>query len=1207
MNMQVTPDSITTDRFRDVVIQHVPRELLDQHHPARQGIGRVVPSIGRISIVQRGPSLAYAHAVSMQFPEQKFAVGVLSDEDGKLRWRNRCTACGEHTLWCRHTLALLDVTRCVVLRERGEPWRLISGARPPNWLIEDSAPPSRLAESILPASIDAVMKALVPTSVFEPEGAESQPEPAQPSSAPPQETQNAPADTMPQSAQTDSEVHAWLAQFMPFMTEAPARETEVRPLPEGRVVMLVTLDPVGKGVWTRLLVRPAFLPNDNVLRGKRLLALESPTPPATQSILAQLPTNERARLQAFRALSVGDTGKPGFGHVQGGLDHDLLYAWIADQRCFLDQSGDGVARALTVLPPRAPVLVWQTDSKGQRLTVEPDRGARRFVCANPPLLIDSIAGEVTPLTMPLALLEQLLTAPPVAEAEMAQFLLAWRPIAATHRLPSPDDDQIHLKQAAPRALALLKVIEVEGSQREWQRKHEKTLAITAFVSFKYGRGMVRCGATEQRVHVREDEALVAYDRDREAERVLEGHLIRAGLERCARIGRPRPKQPDFATEFFHRNDLRAQVAAIVKALVRTGIQVELSPAMGITMVEVDAETRYAAAAEVEGGKAFDLDVGVAVGGERVSLSGVVAALMADPAFHATSEDERDTAQELVAELPDGRLLRLSAIEARKIVAPVLEWIDYARASSDKPTRIRVPRAGVLAHAAERGQLPEGLAWPGGEQILAIADALRSAAVAPVPPTPMGFQGELRQYQQEGVRWLRALEIAGLGGILADDMGLGKTVQLLASIALSRHETPGQAPVLLVVPTSLVSNWISEARKFTPQLRVLALRGADRASRFAEIPESDLVITTYPLVWRDVNELKQHPYSACLLDEAGAVKNAASTTRDAITQLTTERTLIISGTPIENALTELWSFADLALPGLLGGKREFGKHYRSPIENGAGERRDEAQARLSRRIKPFILRRKKKDVATDLPEKTVAVRTIDLSERARASYDGLHTALSEEVRAVIAERGLAQSTICTLDALNKMQRFCCYPKLVLDGPRAQRLETDKLDLLLDMLAELVSEGRRILVFSQFVTFLEVIDQAVRDRGITTPIMLHGKTKNRDELVTQFQEGNAPIFLISLKAGGVGLNLTRADTVILASPWWNSAAEEQAEDRAYRIGQTNPVIVYKLITNATVEEHAMMISARKAALAASVLDDGMSTGGSLTEEDINLFFK
>jgi len=401
----------------------------------------------------------------------------------------------------------------------------------------------------------------------------------------------------------------------------------------------------------------------------------------------------------------------------------------------------------------------------------------------------------------------------------------------------------------------------------------------------------------------------------------------------------------------------------------------------------------------------------------------------------------------------------------------------------------------------------------------------------------------------------------------------------------------------------MGNWRREAERFTPDLRVLVLHGPHRGAHFEAIGEHDLVITTYPLLPRDQETLGGQSYSFLILDEAQNIKNPKSKAAGVVRSLRTEQRLCLTGTPMENHLGELWAQFDFLLPGFLADENQFKRYWRTPIETH-GDR--ERQMRLARRVAPFMLRRRKQDVLEELPPKTEIIRSVPLHADQAALYESIRLSMERRVRQAIAAQGLARSHITILDALLKLRQTCCHPRLLSLAAASKVKHSAKLDLLMDLLPEQLEEGRRILLFSQFTTMLGLIEQELTRRGIAYA-KLTGQTLKRDEIIERFRSGEVAVFLISLKAGGVGLNLTEADTVILYDPWWNPAVETQAADRAHRIGQDKPVFVYKLITEDTVEERILALQAKKQALADAIYREGESQQAEgLTAEDLQALF-
>ena len=512
-------------------------------------------------------------------------------------------------------------------------------------------------------------------------------------------------------------------------------------------------------------------------------------------------------------------------------------------------------------------------------------------------------------------------------------------------------------------------------------------------------------------------------------------------------------------------------------------------------------------------------------------------------------------------------------------------------------RVRLP----MLDAARLAALEEGLRlrWFGGQRLLELGRRLRGFdGIRPVP-APDGLALELRPYQLHGLAWLQFLREHDLGGILADDMGLGKTPQTLAHLLEEKNAGRAKHPNLVIAPTSLMTNWRLEAEKFTPSLRVLVLHGEDRHEHFKRIPDADIVLTTYPLVLRDLKKLEKHQYHALVLDEAQSIKNAKSGAAQAVGGLKAKHRLCLTGTPLENHLGELWSLFHFLMPGFLSDEKHFRELYRNPIERHGDNVRRNA---LAARIKPFILRREKTLVASELPPKTEIVERVELEGTQRDLYETLRTSMSDRVREEIEKYGLARSQIMILDALLKLRQTCLDPRLVkLDAARKAK-HSAKLEWFLETLPRMLEEGRSVLVFSAFSSMLELLEPELEGRGIAYS-KLTGDTKDRPKQINAFQNGETRVFLISLKAGGVGLNLTAADTVIHLDPWWNPAAENQATDRAHRIGQTKAVFVYKLVAAGSLEERILQLQNRKAELAKGILEGSLSESTALTQRDLD----
>lgn len=503
--------------------------------------------------------------------------------------------------------------------------------------------------------------------------------------------------------------------------------------------------------------------------------------------------------------------------------------------------------------------------------------------------------------------------------------------------------------------------------------------------------------------------------------------------------------------------------------------------------------------------------------------------------------------------------------------------DLAAIADSQGKTLRLPRAAAaFTDAAISGfQHEESASWLKGVQRLDEAAALTVSI-------PTGLQAELRDYQREGVVWMSRMAHAGLGAILADDMGLGKTVQTLA-LLLGRA---AHGPALVVAPTSVCGNWITEAQRFAPSLRVVAFGEGDRAAMLEALGPGDVIVASYALAMIESTAFAQVPWSTLVLDEAQMLKNAATQRGRAIASLKADFRLALTGTPVENRLSDLWSIMNLLNPGLLGRSNDFNERFAIPIER---QRDEPARARLRRLMSSFLLRRTKAQVLADLPERTETVLRVEPGQREREFLEAIRRAAIERVAGLDEED--PQQSFHVLAELTRLRRAACDPRLVapdlgLIGEKVQEFER---------LARELSAGRhKALVFSQFTDFLDLLGERLTQAGIAFQT-LTGSTPaaERNRRVAAFQAGEGDLFLISLKAGGFGLNLTAADYVIIVDPWWNPAAEDQASGRAHRIGQQRPVTVYRLVTAGSIEEQIIDLHRRKRDLADGVLE-GQDSG-------------
>jgi SNF2 family DNA or RNA helicase len=582
--------------------------------------------------------------------------------------------------------------------------------------------------------------------------------------------------------------------------------------------------------------------------------------------------------------------------------------------------------------------------------------------------------------------------------------------------------------------------------------------------------------------------------------------------------------------------------------------------------------------EQEGGTDWlDLWVSITVDGESVPLAAVLAAL---------------TLGEEHVVLRSGLFFRTDRPEFDRLHSLVRAAGELREPEGDQIS-VGTHDLGLWAQLAELGVVDDQAAeW------VRRAKALRDLTDIP-RPAPTGVVSELRSYQRDGFHWLAFLWQHGLGGILADDMGLGKTLQVLALVAHTRATT--DRPFLVVAPTSVVGAWVGEAARHTPGLRVRAITAsaARRSASIAEIAaDADVVVTSYTLQRLETQAYTEVEWAGLVLDEAHQVKNHRSKAYSSVRRVEAPFRLAVTGTPFENRLLELWSLLSIVTPGIYPQPRSFTDNVVRPVEKQGD---DAALRRFTQRIKPFVLRRTKELVAADLPAKQEQVLEVELHPRHRKIYD---THLAKERQRIL---GLVDdfdhNRVAILAALTRLRQLALDPALVDEAH--DRVGSAKIDVLVEHVAELVEGGHRALVFSTFTGFLRRVRERLGAEGVATAY-LDGATTNRPQVIQAFRDGTAPVFLISLKAGGVGLTLTEADYVFVLDPWWNPAAEAQAVDRAHRIGQTRSVMVYRLVATDTIEDKVMALKTRKAELFAKVIDGEGATSQSITADDIKALF-
>jgi superfamily II DNA or RNA helicase len=896
--------------------------------------------------------------------------------------------------------------------------------------------------------------------------------------------------------------------------------------------------------------------------------------------------------------------------LSGPQSAHILEAILASGRCFLQdiQWGSrleqGTARALE--------LHWEVDDFGNQCcdwTLTPE--ADQLILPSSPWYLDSERGRcgIVESSLPPALITELLNLPPV-EAEQVNTLQS----DLQQRYPAVDIPPLQHFEfvTAPRIKPTPCLCLGSVEQHDWGDWIE--CEDFARLSFDYDGILLAHQGTSTHF---DGERITRVPRNKKTEQAAVKQLHKLGFEADEDGGRQADDDCFFldsdsfdpgSTDNDFQRWLHFQEQKIPK-LRAQGWRIEYD---NFRFQLVEASHWYCDVDQLEQQDWFSIGLGVEIEGRRVDLLPILVEYLRN--FPRGLPDaEKLTTERFIIPLVDEpldqqcdeqlgeRLLLLPAKRVLPLLETLLEMLDGTARNEGQRlhlNRSQLARLTALDHDEDSPRLH----WLGDNDAQQLARCLRKLDGIPTVSPPNGLMATLRPYQQRGLDWLQFLREYRLAGILADDMGLGKTVQALAHVLLEKQQGRADRPSLVIAPTSLMFNWRREAEQFTPQLKVLVLHGPQRHAQFAEIAKHDLILTTYPLLSRDKERLLAHAFHLLILDEAQVIKNPKAQASHVVREIDARHRLCLTGTPLENHLGELWSLFDFLLPGLLGNGKQFRRFFRSPIEKHGSKATAE---RLSHRIRPFLLRRSKQQVATELPPKTNIIQTVVLEGKQQELYETVRLAMHRRVREEIERRGMNRSHIVVLDALLKLRQVCCDPRLVKLESAQKVKQSAKLTLLMELLPEMVAAGRRILLFSQFTSMLGLIEDELKNADIAY-LKLTGQTRNRAKPVQQFQDGEVPLFLISLKAGGVGLNLTRADTVIHYDPWWNPAVERQATDRAHRIGQQQAVFVYKLICEGTLEEKIHAMQQRKQALADDLYQAGGNNESQWSEQDLDALF-
>ncbi|MDF3130964.1 DEAD/DEAH box helicase [Kiritimatiellaeota bacterium B1221] len=830
-----------------------------------------------------------------------------------------------------------------------------------------------------------------------------------------------------------------------------------------------------------------------------------------------------------------------------------------------------------------PYLEWVLEPEGLKTVVNLEEGWH-LIPGRPTYGLHADTGKCAPvkLTVSDKVLWKWITTPMMSEQAATDFWMKLGEEFPEDDLPAPPSLKVKQKEGV-KPVPVLEVLEPD-----------QTLQIprTARLMLQYGKQIISVDHDGEQVRWLEKSGVVEVQRDRAAETGYKKVLPTMGLreyqmasDQLFAVSLPETR---YELDPAAHGSWDLFVMNTEPAFREAGWLLNLPQALRPTWVENDQWYR---SFESGGKEGLCYEQGIEVDGKRINLLPVLQDFL--------MYRKQKSLEEILNEIGTGSfplhsevgLLMIDAGRFQQMVKTLFEL--FGGGSLDRQDRLRISdwRAAELYDEEVEG-------WQPTPELLKAVEGLgaQEMQVQSLEP-PTGFLGELRDYQKRGLGWIDFLSKYHLGGILADDMGLGKTVQVIASMLEIKNNVSGATLFLVVCPTSVLPNWKLECKKFAPGLRVHCHYGSDRNLRPDHFRQADVLLTTYGTLLRDEAQFQDMKFSGIILDEAQAIKNPRAKISKVVCGLRADLRLALSGTPLENHLGELRSLFQFVLPGYLGTEKVFNAVIRHPIEKDNSSR---AKELLRQKTAPILLRRSKDAVATELPPKTEIVQELPLTPQQVDLYEVIRAAGEKDLMDTIADQGFERSQIQVLDVLLKLRQICCDPRICKAVPKDVKLESPvKIQWLREVLPEMLEEGRRILLFSQFTSMLDLIQPELKAMKIPF-VEIRGSTKDREKPVKQFQSGKVPVFLISLKAGGTGLNLTAADTVIFFDPWWNPAVEAQAADRAYRIGQDKPVFVYKLICAGTVESRIIELQQQKKALQ-DVLTSDAGGGMKLSEED------
>ncbi len=901
-------------------------------------------------------------------------------------------------------------------------------------------------------------------------------------------------------------------------------------------------------------------------------------------------------IYALQVCARDQINRVGFLHdgirLSGRIGTIALEQMLSTNRFYLGDYREG--KMLSPDDPREGTFQWLLDPSGvQNLRFTAGSVIHHVFDVNPLMGLTHQGLKVFPIqtTMESRQIFRLIGAPPVEAGQSLEITDAQRDSLEKSDIPAPAAIHTHdidIETIHP----ILKLGIARDSQGE---PCDRAYSISLFVQYNDMEPLAVPG-TDQVVSRFKDGTLERCTRDFDYEqKIIDLLVTEYAVADLSEFFLGKVPVPGYFG-FEHSVDWYEFLEVGVKRLEKNGWLIFVEDDFDLTFDEVDqwhADIEYG-----ENTGWFDLALGIEVAGNKIQLLPILLSSFKGRRFTDSLEMLQKNPQgKQPVEIGKGRHILLPNDRLIPLLETFVELFDQETTLSDGRLQLSTAQELRLLSISD-----QNWAWRGGKQLENLTEQINQFRGISAIDVPKSFSGTLRDYQQHGVDWLQFMRQFQLGGILADDMGLGKTVQTLAHFCVEKQHGRLDKPSLIVAPTSLMSNWRNETAGFAPTLSLLVLHGAERHQHFAQIDQHDIVLTSYALVVRDAEILSAHDYHYLVLDESQKIKNHKTKAAIVLQQVRSAHRLCLTGTPMENHLGELWSQFHFLMPGFLGDEKYFNQQYRKPIEKLQDHQRGAA---LQKRIAPVLLRRTKDLVAGELPAKTEILQSVALSGAQRDLYETIRLMMDKKVRKEIASKGVARSHIMILDALLKLRQVCCHPGLLKLNAAKGVKDSAKLEMLLGMLPELVEEGRRILLFSQFTSMLSVIESELKKLKINY-VKLTGSTRDRETPIQRFQANEVPIFLISLKAGGTGLNLTSADTVIHYDPWWNPAVEDQATDRSHRIGQDKPVFVYKLVTENTVESKILEMQQRKRLLAEQTLSKSRESTAPLTEEDLRQLF-